>query len=165
MLTEIPLNLAIKKLQSIESYIPMLNGVSLRLDHYASMMQAHDEQLRYTADKRELVHRIDDLKENQEARIRALFIEISQEIRENLENKIGQKQFKDAMETKARQVDFQKLSLEFMNLKQYCHSELYLMVQTLHEDLKNFMNPNRPSVEQGKIEALVQDSEERQKKS
>lgn len=147
--------MAIKKLQSIETQMPMLDGVRLRLDHYATMLQAHDEQLRYTADKRELVHRIDDLKENQEARIRALFIEISQEIRENLEQRVGQKQFRDTLETKARQADFQRLSLDFINLKQYCHSELYLMVQTLHEDLRNLMNPNRPSVEQGKMQALV----------
>ncbi|TNV85255.1 hypothetical protein FGO68_gene16921 [Halteria grandinella] len=165
MLTEIPLNIAIKKLQSIESQMPLLDGVRLRLDHYATMMQAHDEQLRYTADKRELTHRIDDLKENQEARIKALFIEISQEIRENLDNKISQKSFKEAMETKARQADFQRLSLDFLNLRQFCHSELQLMVQTLNEDLRNLMNPARPSVEQSKIQGMLQEYEERQKKA
>jgi hypothetical protein len=75
MLTEIPLNLAIKKIQNIESQMPLLDGIMLRLDHYATMIQAHDDQLRYTADKRDLAIRIDDVKDNQEARIRAHFIE------------------------------------------------------------------------------------------
>jgi hypothetical protein len=42
--------------------------------------------------------------------------------------KVDVKKFKEAMESKARQADFQRLNLDFLNLKHYCHSELKLMV-------------------------------------
>jgi hypothetical protein len=79
---------------------------------------------------------IDDLKQEAEARIRFLFTQCSQEIRDQIDLKVDREYFKRQLDQRAKESEFKKAREELVWLKSFCHYELQGMIHKVSEEVR-----------------------------
>ena len=79
-----------------------------RLDNQEEILRSHEERVRHAMDKRDLWVQIEDIKQNQEHRIKQYMALLGQELRDHIDTKADLEQFKEHVAGFVRQSEFSK---------------------------------------------------------
>ncbi len=54
MMTEVPLNIALKRIKEVQEVLPQMQLMKERLDNQEEILRSHEERVRHAMDKRDL---------------------------------------------------------------------------------------------------------------